>query len=82
MLTLRPAESGDLPVIWALSVLPNVGHTADPQVAFPLPAASSLPPQAFSDLADPDSSFAAAGGELLVAELDGHIAAMGGFRPA
>lgn len=32
MLTLRPVEPGDLPVVWALSVLPNVGQTADPSV--------------------------------------------------
>jgi ribosomal protein S18 acetylase RimI-like enzyme len=80
MLTLRPAERRDLPVIWTLSVLPNVGHTADPSVAFPLPA-SSVPPQAFGDLADPERTFAAVGGEFLVAELDGSIAATGGFRP-
>ncbi len=33
------------------------------------------------DLADPGSTFAALGGELVVAELDDHIVAMGGFRP-
>jgi ribosomal protein S18 acetylase RimI-like enzyme len=81
MLTLRPAEDRDLPVIWALSVLPNIGATADPAVAFPLPPASSLPGGAFGDLADPQRTFTAAGGELVVAELGGHIAAMGGFRP-
>jgi ribosomal protein S18 acetylase RimI-like enzyme len=82
MFMLRPAEPSDLPAIWALSVLPNVGHTADPSVSFPLSPASSMPAEAFSDLANPDDTFAAQGGELLVAELDGHIAAMGGFRPA
>ncbi len=82
MLTLRSAEARDLPVVWALSVLPNVGHTADPAAAFPIAPAESFPPTAFADLADPDRSFGAAGGELLVAELDGHVAAMGGFRPA
>ncbi len=81
-LTLRTAEPSDLPAIWALSVLPNVGQTADPSAPFPLPPASSMPAEAFSDLADPDQSFTALGGELLVAELDGNIAAMGGFRPA
>lgn len=82
MLTLRAAEPRDLPVVWALSVLSNVGLTADPAAAFPLAPAESFPPAAFEDLADPDRSFAAAGGELLVADLDGHVAAMGGFRPA
>lgn len=82
MLTLRPVEADDVPVIWALSVLPNVGHTADPDVPFPLPPAESLPKQAFSDLADPCRAFASVGGELIVAELHGHIAAMGGFRPS
>jgi len=81
MITVRVAAADDLPVVWSLSVLPNVGHTADPAVPFPLPPAESFPPAAFGDLADPDRSFAGAGGELLVADLDGHIAAMGGFRP-
>lgn len=81
MVSVRPAEAGDLAVIWALSVLPNVGCTADSSVPFPLPPARSLPAGAFGDLANPDSAFAAVGGELLVAELEGHIAAMGGFRP-
>ena len=81
MITVRVAAADDLPVVWPLSVLPNVGHTADPAVPFPLPPAESFPPAAFGDVADPDRSFAGAGGELLVADLDGHIAAMGGFRP-
>lgn len=40
-----------------------------------------MPAEAFSDLADPDSTFTSVGGELLVVELNGSIAAMGGFRP-
>ncbi|HEY2078204.1 MAG TPA: GNAT family N-acetyltransferase [Streptosporangiaceae bacterium] len=40
-----------------------------------------MPTEAFSDLADPDSTFTSVGGELLVVELNGSIAAMGGFRP-
>ena len=39
-----------------------------------------MPAEAFDDLADPARAFFAAGGELVVAEVDGHIAAMGGFR--
>jgi ribosomal protein S18 acetylase RimI-like enzyme len=39
-----------------------------------------MPAEAFDDLADPARTFTAAGGELVVAEVDGHIAAMGGFR--
>jgi len=81
MLTIRPVENRDLPVIWALSALPNIGETADPSVAFPLPPAEAMPAGAFDDLADPGRTFTIAGGELVVAELDGHIAAMGGFRP-
>jgi ribosomal protein S18 acetylase RimI-like enzyme len=82
MLSIRPAQPADLPVIWALSVLPNVGETADPSVPFPLPPASAMPSGAFGDLDDPAATFVAVGGELLVAELDAQIAAMGGFRPA
>jgi ribosomal protein S18 acetylase RimI-like enzyme len=81
MLTVRPVESPDLPVVWALSVLPNIGETADLSVAFPLPPAEVMPADAFDDLADPEKTFTAAGGELVIGELDGHVAAMGGFRP-
>jgi ribosomal protein S18 acetylase RimI-like enzyme len=62
-------------------VLANVGETADPSAAFPLPPAQVIPAEAFADLADPGGTFTAADGELVVAEIDGHIAAMGGFRP-
>ena len=41
-----------------------------------------MPVEVFDDLADPQRTFAAAGGVLVVAELGGRIAAMGGFRPA
>lgn len=81
VLTIRPIEDSDLPVVWALSVLPNIGETADPSVALPLPPAPAMPPEAFTDLADPEATFTVAGGALLVAELDGHTVAMGGFRP-
>jgi GNAT superfamily N-acetyltransferase len=54
---------------------------ADRSIAFPLPPTETIPTNAFADLGDPDTTFTAAGGELIVAELDGHIAAMGGFRP-
>jgi len=63
MLSVRPAETQDLPVIWALSVLLNVGYTADTSVLFPLPPAQSIPAEAFSDLDDPDSTFVALGGD-------------------
>lgn len=80
MLTVRQAETQDLPVIWALSVLPNVGYTANPYTVFPLPPAPSMPAEAFADLADPDRTFTVAGGELLVAELDGHNENFGARR--
>jgi hypothetical protein len=82
MLTIRPVENRDLPVIWALSVLPNVGETADLSVAFPLPPAEALPTAAFDDLADPGKTFTAAGGDLIVAEVDGHIVAMAASGPS
>ena len=81
MLTVRSVESADLPVVWAMAVLPNVGATADLSVPVPLPPAHTAPSE-FSDLADPAVTFGAAGGEFLVAELDGRVVGMGGFRPS
>jgi|SRR5215469_817031 len=81
MVTVRTAESADLAVVWALAVLPNVGATADLSVPVPLPPAPVAPLE-FSDLADPARTFGAVGGDFLVAELDGHIVGMGGFRPS
>jgi hypothetical protein len=43
VLTVRAVEAGDLPVVWALSVLPNVDTTADPSVPFSLRPALALP---------------------------------------
>lgn len=77
---LRRFETADAPVVWALNELPNVGATANPSVPLELPAADS-PPPAFPYLADIDRHFLDAGGEFLVVEFDGHVVAMGGFRP-
>jgi ribosomal protein S18 acetylase RimI-like enzyme len=81
MLTVRAVERADLPVIWTMAVLPNVGMTADPSLPVPLPAAPG-PPAEFGDLADPAAAFAAVGGDFVVAEVDGLILGMGGVRPA
>jgi hypothetical protein len=67
MVLIRPASQADLPAIWTLSGLPNVGATADPSVPLRLPE-SARPPASFTDLADPDRSFTRAGGCLLVAQ--------------
>lgn len=81
MLTVRSAESADLPVLWAMAMLPNVGATADLSVPVPLPPAP-VAPREFGDLADPAATFRAMGGDFVVAELDGHVVGMGGFRPS
>jgi ribosomal protein S18 acetylase RimI-like enzyme len=81
MLTVRSVESADLPVVWAMAVLPNVGATADPSVPVPLPPARGAPLE-FGDLADPAATFGAVGGDFVVADLDGHVVGMGGFRPS
>jgi GNAT superfamily N-acetyltransferase len=70
----------DAPVLWTLSTLPNIGYTADPHMPLRLPPAAAAPPQ-FPDLADVDGAFTQAGGAFLVAEHDGHLVGMGGFRP-
>jgi ribosomal protein S18 acetylase RimI-like enzyme len=80
MVTVRVVEPADLPVLWAMAVLPHIGDTADTSVGIPLPAASSAPAE-FPDLADPFSTFLGAGGGFFVAEADGQLVGMAGFRP-
>ena len=77
---IREFRAGDEPVLWTLSVLPNVGATGDPEMTLALPPAVAAPTQ-FGDLADVTTSFTLAGGAFLVAEHDGHLVGMGGFRP-
>lgn len=81
MAAIRRVRAEDLPVLWTLAVLPNTGETAGSSAPLPLPTADR-PPAAFADLADPLQSFIEAGGEFLVAEVEGQLAAMGGIRPA
>ncbi|TQS45906.1 GNAT family N-acetyltransferase [Cryptosporangium phraense] len=81
MLSIRRFRDADASTIWALNNLPNIGATANPTVPLPLPPATQ-PPPGFPDLADITDSFLAAGGEFLVAELDGHLVGMAGLRPA
>lgn len=66
--------------MWALNNLPNIGATADPTTPLPLPPVSQ-PPASFPDLANIRASFQDAGGDFLVAELNGHLVAMGGIQP-
>jgi N-acetylglutamate synthase-like GNAT family acetyltransferase len=80
VVTIREFRAGDEPVLWTLSVLPNVGATGDPGMTLALPAAAAAPTQ-FGDLADVTASFTTAGGAFLVAEHRGHLVGMGGFRP-
>jgi ribosomal protein S18 acetylase RimI-like enzyme len=80
VLTVRRFLDADVPVLWALNALPNIGETADPSVPVALPPAAA-PPDGFADLADIEAGFVAAGGDFLVADLDGHVVGMGGFRP-
>lgn len=78
---IRPVQPRDLPAVRALAILPYIGATADPSMPFPLPGTAE-PPVAFRDLADPVGNFEGAGGAFLVAEVDGAVAATGGYRPA
>ncbi|MGW0230373.1 GNAT family N-acetyltransferase [Actinopolymorpha singaporensis] len=81
MITITTVRTTDLPVLWAMAVLPHHGATADASVPIPLPAAGG-PPAEFPDLADPTASLLEAGGSLLVAEVNGHLVGMAGFRPS
>ncbi|WP_433200292.1 GNAT family N-acetyltransferase [Dactylosporangium sp. CS-047395] len=80
MVAIRGFRDEDAPTLWTLNSLPNIGATADPTVPLPLPP-TAQPPAGFPDLADIRRCFHDAGGDFLVAELDGHIVAMGGIRP-
>lgn len=81
MVTIRRFRDQDAPTVWTLNSLPNVGATADPTVPLPLPPAPHAPPT-HPDLADIQANFIDAGGDFLVADLDGHIVGMGGIRPS
>lgn len=80
MTTIREYLPRDAPVLWTLSTLPNIGETAVPSAPLDLPAAPAAPIQ-FADLADISANFITPGGAFLVAEHDGHLVGMGGFRP-
>ncbi|MEQ7009154.1 GNAT family N-acetyltransferase [Actinopolymorpha sp. B17G11] len=80
MVTVRVVEPEDVPVLWAMAELPHTGATADPSVPVPLPTACTAPDQ-FPDLADPFASILGMGGNLYVAETDGHLVGMASFRP-
>ena len=77
---VRRFEVLDAPRVWALSTIPNVGHTADPTVPLDLPLPDG-PPASFPLLADIDGSFAGAGGDFRVVEHEECLVGMGGIRP-
>jgi GNAT superfamily N-acetyltransferase len=77
---IREFREADAPVLWTLSTLPNIGFTADPAMPLALSAAAAVPPQ-FPDLSDIQTAFVQAGGVFLIAEHDGCVVGMGGFRP-
>lgn len=78
--TLRRADPADGPALWGLNALPNVGHTADSSVPLDLPRPEE-PPTTFPDLADVQAAFISARGEFVVAESDGHLIGMAGYKP-
>jgi ribosomal protein S18 acetylase RimI-like enzyme len=80
VISIRAFREEDSPLLWTLSILPNIGHTADPQVPLPLPPAVE-PPASSPDLADVCLNFHRAGGDFLIGMFDGHLVGMGGVRP-
>jgi hypothetical protein len=61
---------------------PELGHRlTGPAIQTCALTATALPPADFQDLSDVDGSFLQVGGEFLVAEIEGDIVGMGGFRP-
>lgn len=79
MLKIRRYRDVDAPVVWTLSVLPFRGDTSDSTVPIPL-AQADRPPPDFPDLADINGHFIKAGGDFFVAETDGHLVGIAGFR--
>ena len=77
---LRRYIAADAPKVWALNGIPNIGQTSDSDLPLDLPVPDG-PPRSFPGMADPHGTFIEAGGEFLVGELDGHLAAMGGITP-
>jgi len=80
MMSVRRARAYDGPVLWTLNNLPNVGSTADPTIPLALPPAEE-PPVGWPDLANVVESFVGVGGDFVVAELDGHLVGMAGYKP-
>lgn len=77
---LRRADAADASRLCALNSLPNVGYTADPNLPLDAPR-SAGGPGSFSDLSDVAATFFGIGGEFLVAEHDGYVVGMGGYKP-
>jgi ribosomal protein S18 acetylase RimI-like enzyme len=76
----RRARGEDLPHLWALNNIPNIGATADSTMPIDLPIPDG-PPPAFPDLAGVEANFVRAGGDFIVVEEGSAIVGMGGFRP-
>jgi len=74
MVSIRDYRPSDLPTVWTMATLPNIGATADPSMPLRLSVAAE-PPAAFPALADPGALSG-----FLVGELDGDLVAMGGLR--
>ncbi len=77
VMNVRRFCTTDAPAAWALADLLRIGDPADRSVPVPLPPASR---SGFADLADIPAYFLDAGGEFLIAEIDGHLVGMGGIR--
>ena len=71
MVSIRDYRPSDLPTVWTMATLPNIGATADPSMPLRLSVAAE-PPAAFPALADPGALSG-----FLVGELDGDLVAMG-----
>ncbi|HEX6681941.1 MAG TPA: GNAT family N-acetyltransferase [Candidatus Limnocylindrales bacterium] len=79
MMTIRRFRETDAPVLWTLAGATRIDAT-DPNAPLPLPP-TDRPAADFADLAEIAADFLAAGGEFLVAEVDGHLVGMGGVKP-
>jgi GNAT superfamily N-acetyltransferase len=84
--TIRQYRRADDQQIWALASLHAAGSgegdvASGPSPALPLPPVAA-PPEGFEDLADIERDFLLAGGDFLVAEIDGHVVGTAGLLPA
>ncbi|MGH2760749.1 MAG: GNAT family N-acetyltransferase [Actinomycetota bacterium] len=76
---VRRYRHEDQGVVWALSLIPHLGETADPSVPLDLPPRDD--PGNWDELLDIHASFLTRGGDFLICEVDSRVVATGSVLP-